>query len=246
MNLKTKVGGLACILAFALAAEGLAQTVDPSAMRTWTSRTGSTIEATFAKAQYGIVHLRKADGSITTISLARLSPEDQQLARTFAAATKPKLSAASKPEPQLEEAPEAIHELFGNKLKRANKKTASVDELTGKKIGVYFSAHWCPPCRAFTPKLVDFYNVLKKEEKSFEIVFVSLDRNRKAMYHYMKDTDMPWLALPHGDKRQKKLSSKYNVRGIPKLVILNKGGELITEDGRGDVTAHGVAAYNKW
>ena len=26
-----------------------------------------------------------------------------------------------------------------------------------KVIGLYFSAHWCPPCRAFTPKLVRAY-----------------------------------------------------------------------------------------
>jgi len=24
-----------------------------------------------------------------------------------------------------------------------------------KFTAIYYSAHWCPPCRAFTPKLVD-------------------------------------------------------------------------------------------
>ena len=65
--------------------------------------------------------------------------------------------------------------------------------LKGKKVAVYFSASWCGPCRAFTPKLVNFYNAVAKK-KTLEIVFVSSDRNEKAMKQYMRHASMPWLA----------------------------------------------------
>ena len=35
--------------------------------------------------------------------------------------------------------------------------------LEGKDLVLfYFSAHWCPPCRQFTPLLKDFYDVSQK------------------------------------------------------------------------------------
>ncbi|KAJ1524214.1 hypothetical protein ONE63_010734 [Megalurothrips usitatus] len=43
-------------------------------------------------------------------------------------------------------------------------------------IGVYFSAHWCPPCKAFTPQLVATYNAVRERGHNFEVVFVSSDR----------------------------------------------------------------------
>lgn len=44
--------------------------------------------------------------------------------------------------------------------------------------GIYFSAHWCPPCRRFTPFLSKFYNAIKiRENKKFEILFVSQDNS---------------------------------------------------------------------
>ena len=44
-------------------------------------------------------------------------------------------------------------------------------------IGVFFSGHWCPPSRRFTLRLVAFYDRLKRANVSFEVVFVSSDRD---------------------------------------------------------------------
>merc|ERR1712100_32121 len=32
-----------------------------------------------------------------------------------------------------------------------------VAKIAGKPFALYFSAHWCPPCRGFTPKLAEWY-----------------------------------------------------------------------------------------
>ncbi len=154
--------------------------------------------------------------------------------------------AAKVAEAQQPTAPEAIEKLFGQELRSAEKKTVPTDALAGKTVGIYFSAHWCPPCRAFTPELVKFHSELTKKGEAFEIVFVSSDRDEKAMYEYMEEMEMPWLALPFGDDHKQQLSEKYNVRGIPKLVIIDKEGKLITENGRGDVSRHGADAFKEW
>ncbi len=64
--------------------------------------------------------------------------------------------------------------LFGETLCKYSDNTtiSSVDALTGKDyILLYFSAHWCPPCRMFTPLLINLYNKLANE-KNMEVLFI--------------------------------------------------------------------------
>lgn len=103
---------------------------------------------------------------------------------------------------------DSLSDLLGKNLVSSNGQTVLTGSLCGsdKVIGLYFSAHWCPPCRAFTPKLVEFYNGIKSSEKgnSFEMVFISSDRDQESFSEYFKE--MPWLALPFED-RERKVSS---------------------------------------
>ena len=55
---------------------------------------------------------------------------------------------------------------------------SAAEKLNGKKYKLlYFSAHWCPPCRGFTPELAKTYAKLKADGKDFELVFISSDRS---------------------------------------------------------------------
>ncbi|XP_012936740.1 nucleoredoxin [Aplysia californica] len=127
----------------------------------------------------------------------------------------------------------ALVELFGNEVvgKSGNVQTSSLESKD--VVGIYFSAHWCPPCRNFTPVLAANYTSLTEQGKAFEIVFVSSDREEGEAQSYYDS--MPWLMLPFGERdRKNDLSKKYSVSGIPTLVLVDaKTGETITKEGRG-------------
>merc|ERR1711988_83039 len=141
---------------------------------------------------------------------------------------------------------QGLVELFGDELTTKDGKTKTGNVLEDvDAVGIYFSAHWCPPCRGFTPKLAEIYTTMKANGKKFEIVFVSSDRDEASFDDYFKD--MPWLALPFADRAGKdRLNKKFKVQGIPSLVIVDKDGQTITTDGRSAVSEDPQGANFPW
>jgi len=130
----------------------------------------------------------------------------------------------------------AFSELLGNDLVKGTETVAVESALAGKEIvGLYFSAHWCPPCKGYTPKLAEQYKAVAAAGKSFEVIFVSSDRDEASFKEYFGE--MPWLALPYAARKTKAaLSKKYKVNGIPTLILLDGAtGELLNKDGRSAV-----------
>jgi len=103
------------------------------------------------------------------------------------------------------------------------------EELEKKKlIALYFSAHWCAPCRKFTPELVDYYNRVATQHPEFEIVFVSFDKSQFAMETYMREANMPWPAIDFQKLKGKDAIRKYAGHGIPCLVLVDATGKVIS------------------
>ncbi|XP_057844342.2 probable nucleoredoxin 1-2 isoform X2 [Cryptomeria japonica] len=116
-----------------------------------------------------------------------------------------------------------------------------VSDLVGKTIALYFSANWCSPCQAFTPKLIQVYNELKERGESFEIVFISKDEDQEAFEDHF--SIMPWLALPFRDKVEKDLSRHFHTEGIPTLIVIGPDGKTMTDDAISAVSVFGAEAY---
>lgn len=104
---------------------------------------------------------------------------------------------------------------------------------------LYFSAHWCPPCKRFTPLLIDFYKIAA--QCGVQIVFVSSDRDQASFKEYF--ATMPWPSLPSdagGVEVKQNLARLFQVRGIPSLVAIDaKSGKFITGDARTGVMMAG-------
>lgn len=140
-----------------------------------------------------------------------------------------------------------MEELLGaTLLSSGGKEVSCKDALEGKRaVGLYFSAHWCPPCRGFTPKLSEQYKEHYKE-KGLEIVFVSSDRDQAAFDSYFGE--QPWLALPFPDREAKeRLSRRFKVQGIPTFVIVDPAtGSVINANGREAVSKDPTGERLPW
>lgn len=123
---------------------------------------------------------------------------------------------------------------FAGQLTTANKDAYDAKQLNSKQyVGVYFTASWCGPCHAFTPELTKFY-AQHGGGTDIEIVLVSSDQNADAMYAYMQDKNMPWLASEHHGMGANYLTQKHGGKGIPNLVFFDADGKVVAESFRGD------------
>ena len=120
-------------------------------------------------------------------------------------------------------------------------------------IRLYFSAHWCPPCRRFTPLLGEAYNAHKQyiqdnniPEEDIEVIFISLDSVQTDFDTYR--SKMPFYSVPFANlwllNIKDKLSDRFAIRSIPTLVILNgQDGSVITKNGKGEYATYFKGEY---
>lgn len=127
---------------------------------------------------------------------------------------------------------------------------AATEALAGKKfILLYFSAHWCPPCRSFTPVLKEFYNQ-HNVGREFEVIFVSRDNSAEEMQLYFKHAHGDWLSLSYRDAQSigEGLSQRYGLYAIPSLVVIENTDQcpVVTNYGRDMVLRDPAALQFPW
>lgn len=110
--------------------------------------------------------------------------------------------------------------------------TVELSSLRGNYVLLDFWASWCKPCRVENPNLVETYK--KFQDEDFEIYQVSLDRNRSDWLTAIEKDNLDWYHVSDLEFWNSKAAQTYNIRSIPASFLLNKQGEIVAKDLRGD------------
>lgn len=156
-------------------------------------------------------------------------PTGKQAETTGSPATTPAAEApATQPEPAK---PAAFASPFMEKLaphlRHADgKAVAAADLAPAKQTLLYFSASWCGPCKAFTPKLIEQYQALRAA--GIQVVLANRDKDTEKMLAYMTDHHQPWPGLPPEIQNDKTIDlSAFTERGIPSMALIAADGTLV-------------------
>ncbi|KAI6655170.1 Nucleoredoxin [Oopsacas minuta] len=142
-------------------------------------------------------------------------------------------------------APDSISSFFNDPIVDNQGNTFLPDEvINGKSVSLFFSAHWCPPCKRFTPILLDLYQLVNKNEKKLEIIFFSLDRNLDEYNQYF--ATLPFKGLPFDVKKTKKMARRFFISGIPALVMMNDKMEVLNLNARTHIELDPTAKLFPW
>ena len=83
------------------------------------------------------------------------------------------------------------------------------------------------------------------EERTFEIILISSDRSQEEWKRH--HSTMPWMTLPWDDPRNNQLRSKFEIQGVPALVILcAETGFVVTPTARKDLGKNVAEVYETW
>ena len=103
----------------------------------------------------------------------------------------------------------------------------SLSDHAGKDqyVLIDFWASWCRPCRMANPQLVKIYKKFK--DKGFEIVGVSLDKDKTEWTNAIEADELTWPQMSDLKFWQSKGARLYSVNSIPYTVLLDKDGTIL-------------------
>lgn len=110
----------------------------------------------------------------------------------------------------------------------ANGDTVSLSDLRGKYVYIDFWATWCAPCKKEFPYLKELEE--KYKDHDIEFVGISLDKpeSKEKWRKMVAEKELSGIQLFAGKAFDSDFAKAYHVSAIPKFIILDKEGKIVT------------------
>ncbi|SEO00319.1 Peroxiredoxin [bacterium A37T11] len=118
-------------------------------------------------------------------------------------------------------------------------RSIALSTLRGNYVLIDFWASWCGPCRKENPNLLEQYK--KYHAAGFEILGVSLDKNKSLWEKAIRDDWMNWVQVTDLKYWENEAANLYSINGIPQNFLISPEGKIVARNLFGGVLRRKLA-----
>ena len=107
-------------------------------------------------------------------------------------------------------------------LKDIKGQEVRLGELQGRPVLLVFATTWCPYCREEIPRIKEIYG--QGREKKLEVLNIYVNETESKVAEFATKYALPYRVLLDKDGN---VAERYQVRGVPTLVLLDRQGKIV-------------------
>lgn len=105
--------------------------------------------------------------------------------------------------------------------------TLKLTDFKGKALYIDFWASWCKPCCEELPYLQKLVDELG-DDKDVRVISISIDEDERSWKKRLEEENPTWPQYIATSAGQKTIAEDYQISSIPRFVLLDKDGNIIT------------------